>query len=381
MDELSNNEIIPDPTNGCLFRTPTNHLKKFIQSNYREKIDEDDKLLRQENKDMYKELDYANKEKILQLCHYLSNTCNIKVSSIQKYLKSILLLCTGEGITHPNEIKSVFKKGIKINLSELSIDSFFWKDCDEQNKIWVNQRKKGTRKNIVKKVKKEPDHIKNRTSSTNNAIAKQMVNKYVEPCTKEDVCNRNKKLNIDENHCYLCDKKLEKEYDIDHFVPSCNTKQKIYGSDTNINKFNSCKSCNSKKSGKTPVETYKWLISEGKKEKAELLLEFYKDNKSKLQCNDIGIKRIDEIHIVANMCHMLLSYLCKLPQYIDFTIIIKSIEFAFETVKTLCMKSETPQDNESEPKKSDDKSNDESSEPKKVKSKKIINSLTHMIIV
>ena len=170
--------------------------------------------------------------------------------------------------------------------------------------------------------KEKSSNVKKRDGSTRNAIAKDIAKRFGPTSTELEVEDRNNILNYNPSKCYLCDLDISNEQsDLDHFVNSCNTKNKIYGADNDLNKLRSCKDCNGKKNGKTFNQTKEWLRKKYKNKmknldednakdleqrienKIKKLEEFYNKYKDKLQCGPDLVEIIEMYFKKSNNFH------------------------------------------------------------------------------
>ena len=96
--------------------------------------------------------------------------------------------------------------------------------------------------------------LSSRSSTQANAVAKTLAHeKYKEHSDEHHLRKKKERdvlLGIQSSVCFYCGQAPKK--DMDHYVPTCNTTQKVIGSNSPLNLFPSCKDCNIAKSGKLP---------------------------------------------------------------------------------------------------------------------------------
>ena len=92
-------------------------------------------------------------------------------------------------------------------------------------------------------------------ASTSRHAAVNSISRYTTPHVSSEMLDlRNKTLGISDPpvECFYCQSTLQKDVVWDHFVPCCNTKDKVYGYRNDLNLFPACRTCNTAKSGKKP---------------------------------------------------------------------------------------------------------------------------------
>ena len=146
-------------------------------------------------------------------------------------------------------------------------------------------------------------NVKNRAGSSRNGFATSVSNNSEIIITEEQINERNKTLEIDHTICLYCDKKANT---IDHFIPSCNTTESIYGCNNKLNCFPSCSKCNNSKGGKVNQKLKEWLPTRSPKwnpEKIDILINWCDNNKKYLYLSNEDIEYIQKNKEIIDKTH------------------------------------------------------------------------------
>ena len=165
--------------------------------------------------------------------------------------------------------------------------------------------KKLMKSNNIVKPRKFGQDVKCRSGSTRNGFNNTFANYNRKLVTKEQLLDRNNKLNIKPNICMYCKVHTSKITN-DHLIPTCNTSTSIFGQNNDLNIVPACSSCNGTKGGKSGEELYKWLMEElnWSSEEVDVLSRWINDNKDYLYFNkEEDIKYIIEQHKDLNIVH------------------------------------------------------------------------------
>jgi len=150
--------------------------------------------------------------------------------------------------------------------------------------------------------------MKARAGSSRNGCVIQLMNhlKELEPIPTGIVDKFYRITGIKENpnKCFWCKKKLLKQVDKEHIIPTCKTKTAIYGTNYVINIVPSCKDCNGKKSAKTGEELKVFLRERSWDEpNIEQFMTFIEENKKWYMADESKVEMLEEMFLEINDFH------------------------------------------------------------------------------
>lgn len=150
--------------------------------------------------------------------------------------------------------------------------------------------------------------MKARAGSSRNGCVIQLMNhlKELEPIPTGIVDKFYRITGIKENpnKCFWCKKKLLKQIDKEHIIPTCKTKTAIYGTNYVINIVPSCKDCNGKKSAKTGEELKVFLRERSWDEpNIEQFMTFIEENKKWYMADESKVEMLEEMFLEINDFH------------------------------------------------------------------------------
>ena len=187
----------------------------------------------------------------------------------------------------------------------------------EFDEYWEDEARKQAKK-AIKDAKaylkrwyignKITNDMKARAGSSRNGCVIQLMNhlKELEPIPTRIVDKFYRITGIKENpnKCFWCKKKLLKQIDKEHIIPTCKTKTAIYGTNYVINIVPSCKDCNGKKSAKTGEELKVFLRERSWDEpNIEEFMTFIEENKKWYMADESMVEMLEEMFLEINDFH------------------------------------------------------------------------------
>tara|TARA_R110002072_G_C7817470_1_gene523072 strand:- start:66 stop:707 length:642 start_codon:yes stop_codon:yes gene_type:complete len=153
--------------------------------------------------------------------------------------------------------------------------------------------------------------IKNRASTSRNAINNSYAKYKSKDVTPDQIKNRDTILNIDPELCMYC-RDASKQTD-DHLIPACNRTDSIFGQNNNLNRIPCCKKCNSSKGGNTGQKFKNWLenYSHWSVEKIDILFKWIDNNKAYLYLEDEAVVYLKRQHEISDVMHDIMEKSCK----------------------------------------------------------------------
>ena len=148
-----------------------------------------------------------------------------------------------------------------------------------------------------------------RVHSTRNAITKDIMRIHG-PTWSEN--NENRKQTIFEGlfkkgYCNYCGTQIKGKALLEHFVPTNNSKLRLYGAENAGNIFVSCAPCNRSKHNHHPIAWMKGEVNSKKtrpytyqkEERLEKFILFYEEFKFKLKASKRLTQKVEALHALA----------------------------------------------------------------------------------